>query len=421
VTFTEEQKEMIKGFMEVNDIASAQDVILSELESQIGGLAEAYGTTFGGQLEIVKNRFGEIQETIGAALLPVLGTLMEKFVEFMPILEFWGESIAEFITNVGNSQEFEDFIDDIWNLSLAISAVITTLFQNGAGSTEFQNALNNLLPDISIDDVTAWLSGLAEIMAQAINSVDWRAVGDSFGDALMTSLETEITASASNSSLPAAIGNAISEFLLGAMGYVDWASVGQALDQAFADWAIGVGNSIDASAQGWVDDMWDGFVAGLNNLDLNAQQWVDDHIIDPIKQALGIASPSTVFMGIGQNIVLGLMAGFSGAIGSFLALVNGIVQTILAIFQPVLDVLGLGNGGTGGATGDATGSLGTGTSTGTLTGTGTTTNNYYFYGPVYASGFPGEGTYDCPSPNPFLVATGPGSVGGGAGSHTPAG
>jgi hypothetical protein len=113
-----------------------------------------------------------------------------------------------------------------------------------------------------------------------------------------------------------------------------------------------------------------------------------------VKQFLGIASPSTLFFGIGVSMVQGLIDGWKSLIGDFLDLIS-----------PFTDALGLtgtgsnvpyspGGYGPGGYTPPTTGGGGIG-------GMGTVTNNYYFYGPAYLSGVGPEGTYDCP-PNPII-------------------
>ena len=53
--------------------------VVGLLNDQFGGAAEAAANTFGGQLKILSGQFGEIMETIGAALLPYL----QKFSEFL--------------------------------------------------------------------------------------------------------------------------------------------------------------------------------------------------------------------------------------------------------------------------------------------------------------------------------------------------
>ncbi len=53
--------------------------VLGLLNDQFGGAAAAEANTFGGQLKILRGQFGEIVETVGAALLPYL----QKFTKFL--------------------------------------------------------------------------------------------------------------------------------------------------------------------------------------------------------------------------------------------------------------------------------------------------------------------------------------------------
>lgn len=72
VSFTEAQKDQIKAMVEAGDVMGAQKLILAELSREFGGAAEAAGATYAGKLDILKNKFGEIKETIGGLLIPVL-------------------------------------------------------------------------------------------------------------------------------------------------------------------------------------------------------------------------------------------------------------------------------------------------------------------------------------------------------------
>lgn len=78
VAFTDQQKDTIKAMVETGDVAGAQKIILAELEKEFGGLAVAAGTTLTGKFAILKNTFGDIQETIGTAFLPVLGQVADQ-------------------------------------------------------------------------------------------------------------------------------------------------------------------------------------------------------------------------------------------------------------------------------------------------------------------------------------------------------
>ncbi len=77
VQFTDEQKEIIAGLLEVGDTAGAQGIILAELERQFGGAAEAMTETAGGQMAQAMERLGDAGESIGVLLLPVLAQIAE--------------------------------------------------------------------------------------------------------------------------------------------------------------------------------------------------------------------------------------------------------------------------------------------------------------------------------------------------------
>lgn len=75
VALSDQQEQQIKDFMAVGDVASAQKIILKELETEFGGLAEAAGATNQGKLIQFKNALGDLQEVVGTALLPHLISL----------------------------------------------------------------------------------------------------------------------------------------------------------------------------------------------------------------------------------------------------------------------------------------------------------------------------------------------------------
>jgi hypothetical protein len=70
IQFTDSQKKMIEDFVKVNDIASAQNIILKELEGQFGGVAEAMANTPVGRLQQQKNILSDIREEIGEKIIP---------------------------------------------------------------------------------------------------------------------------------------------------------------------------------------------------------------------------------------------------------------------------------------------------------------------------------------------------------------
>ena len=113
VQFTDQQKEQIETLVESGDILGAQQIILEELENQVGGTAEASADS----TAKISNAFTELQRALGgpliaaidqiapalvetiSALEPVFGAIGEVvgglIVELQPILEVLGAALAE--------------------------------------------------------------------------------------------------------------------------------------------------------------------------------------------------------------------------------------------------------------------------------------------------------------------------------------
>lgn len=80
VTFTAAEKERIKALMESGKVQEAQNLVLQAIEKQVGGTAAATATA----ADKMKVAFGELQESVGVALLPV----MQEFATTLtPIFE----------------------------------------------------------------------------------------------------------------------------------------------------------------------------------------------------------------------------------------------------------------------------------------------------------------------------------------------
>ena len=78
VQLSDQQEAMIKTFVDAGDAASAQNIILNELETQVGGAAEATATD-SAKMSLA---FGEMAEAIGTGLLPIIETLTPLIVSF---------------------------------------------------------------------------------------------------------------------------------------------------------------------------------------------------------------------------------------------------------------------------------------------------------------------------------------------------
>jgi hypothetical protein len=78
VTFTEEQKELIKTLVESGRILEAQELILGAIETQVGGTAEATANAS----DKMKVAFDQLKEKLGEQLLPVFEKAVDILIKF---------------------------------------------------------------------------------------------------------------------------------------------------------------------------------------------------------------------------------------------------------------------------------------------------------------------------------------------------
>lgn len=100
VTFSEEQKNVIKRLMETGQIAAAQKIILAELNTEFGGSAAAAADTYAGKLAQLKNQFNEVQEEVGNALIPILSQLVAMMLPVIEKTIAWVQAHPELTKNI---------------------------------------------------------------------------------------------------------------------------------------------------------------------------------------------------------------------------------------------------------------------------------------------------------------------------------
>lgn len=94
------QGKALKGiginFKDTGSKAKNFDQLVGGLRKQVGGFAQKEAGTTAGKLAILKNQFGELQESVGAKLMPVLTKVMTFFVQTaVPALQKFGAAVAE--------------------------------------------------------------------------------------------------------------------------------------------------------------------------------------------------------------------------------------------------------------------------------------------------------------------------------------
>ena len=100
VQLTETQKEQIKSFDELGNVAQAQKIILQELEVQFGGQARATAKGTGAFIQL-SNTIGDLAEKIGKHLVPPLASVA-KFLDeaFGQVLKDKNETLAKTVAQV---------------------------------------------------------------------------------------------------------------------------------------------------------------------------------------------------------------------------------------------------------------------------------------------------------------------------------
>lgn len=88
ITFTKEEREKIKALTESGKVLEAQNMILSAIETQVGGTAEATANAS----DKMKLAFDNVKETVGAALVPAFNTFSEAL---LPFVENLGPQVAQ--------------------------------------------------------------------------------------------------------------------------------------------------------------------------------------------------------------------------------------------------------------------------------------------------------------------------------------
>ena len=98
VTFTDVQKDMIKNYIAHNDLVSAQNIILTEIETKYGGQAEAANLASGGIMGLTA-AFGDLTETVGGFVMDLANPVIYALTKMITP----EETLADVINEATNS------------------------------------------------------------------------------------------------------------------------------------------------------------------------------------------------------------------------------------------------------------------------------------------------------------------------------
>jgi len=99
VTFSDEQKTMIKSMMDAGDTAGAQKVIMAELTKEFGGSAKAAGDTAAGAFNKLQNKVGDLLEAVATGLMPVINGLVDFMLDpVIPVIKSVADVVGPVLT-----------------------------------------------------------------------------------------------------------------------------------------------------------------------------------------------------------------------------------------------------------------------------------------------------------------------------------
>jgi len=169
VTFSEDQKALIKSMVEVGDVAGAQQIILAELGKEFGGSAAAAVNTFAGQQIVLAEQFKNVQQSLGESLMPVL----------MRFGSFAQEVVVPAVQDLVNV--LINFIDGVnWDSVMSSLGGVTDALYNFIYGTDWQGGIDGISAGLDsflgfISPITTALSSLwataQPILAQLYNAI----------------------------------------------------------------------------------------------------------------------------------------------------------------------------------------------------------------------------------------------------------
>lgn len=178
VTFSDEQKNLITSLVNSNDMLGAQEIILSAIEEQVGGTAEATATAS----EKMELAFGNLQEEVGMALLPVFEDLVEVLI---PLAEKIGPQLAAFFEDMspylteaveafgdmaeGSLPLVSGFFEDLKTAIDGIGELLAPLFEEGGAFPAMGEIFGEM--EEPLGAVVDFLTTLAETVLTQINDI----------------------------------------------------------------------------------------------------------------------------------------------------------------------------------------------------------------------------------------------------------
>lgn len=172
-------------FQDAGSVGANFDQIMTGLNDKVGGFAEVQGKTAAGQAAILSNQFGELKETVGAALLPALLKLAEVGLKVVD----WIQKNKEIVGPLVGVIAAVTVVQWAWNVAMTanpigliivgIAALIAAIVWVATKTTWFQdiwNAAWGWIKNTAID-VWEWIQTLPDrigaVFSNIASAISW--------------------------------------------------------------------------------------------------------------------------------------------------------------------------------------------------------------------------------------------------------
>jgi phage-related protein len=342
-------------FEDAGSVAANFDQVMAGLTSQVGGFATKEGVTAAGTAERMKNAFGEIQETIGGALLPAIVGFQTAFLDnVMPSLQAGAEWIAGVIgpaleslgslfssLDVGGLAELAGYLSPlgiIFKVLQPILPMIADMLAQIASvlGDAFSQVLPVLLPVLA-EVVGLFGSLAAQVLPMLLPIV--LLIVDVFADLLVALLPVVMTLI--DALLP--VISALIPVVVAVLGA--FMPLISALVEALAPILEVIAEALGAILVPILD-----IVIGLVKLLASVITWLVKNIVVPFIQ--GVLIPvvlklgdifKAVFSGLGdffEGLWKGIGTGFKAVVNFIIDLINGFLRGLNEVGNFVSDITG---------------------------------------------------------------------------------
>ena len=145
IQFTDDQKLLIESLVESGNVLEAQDMILKEIENQVGGTAEATANAS----DKMAIAFGEVSESIGQVLLPLFEKVTEWFISVLPKIQRFFEAMMEALDSPSVKKAFGSLQTSLGNLATSLGKLFgVTTGPDANGFIIFYTVLAQILDGI---------------------------------------------------------------------------------------------------------------------------------------------------------------------------------------------------------------------------------------------------------------------------------